>query len=555
MESVAGIRHNRHLRVLPPLRTKAQRLARTGAIAASVVIVLLLAGTAALTLDYLRAETWVAHTTEVIEQIREARSMLPGTQALSGSALRVKVAAILRQFDAVEDLTRDNSRQMQSAADFRAVFLAPAPANTAYRTNFEAQDIATADAILDHMQHEEEMLLIQRVRVQSAATRNGAMVGLALLSALLLLGLGTGLALGRELEKRARADQALMEERDELTEHTRELAMVSAGSRMLQAASDENQANDVVDQVLRDLAPDSLGYFAAVSPSNDLVEISTAWGFDIIPAPLMPSDCLALQMGRTFHRSGSPVRVECRHPVPDSGDYVCIPVLSAAGSIGVLHVATPGTINRRRCDVLEVFAAHIGLELANLRMREVLRSQTVRDPLTGVFNRRYFDETLSRELLAAERHGSTLAVLMIDVDHFKRLNDSQGHAAGDDALRIFARIMRSTFRESDVLCRYGGEEFAVILPDIDLERAFDRAERLRRHVKETEMVSGDTALGNITISIGVAVSSEFSDPDAIVRAADAALYQAKQTGRNATWACTNYDSTLPSIAKEAVVAG
>ena len=541
--------------VTPPLRTRAQRLARTGAIAATVLILLLLAGTVNLTLNYLRAENWVAHTTEVIEQIRETRGMLPGTQALSGSALRVKVTGILRQFDVATDLARDNRLQMQNAADFRAVFVGSAPANAALRTKYEPQDIAAADAVLDHMQHEEEMLLIDRIRVQSAATRNGAMLGFTLLGALLLLGVGTGLALHRELEKRARAENALTEERDELAQHTWELAMVSTGSRMLQAARDESQANEVVGLVLRDLAPESRGYFAVVSPSNDVVEIAATLGFDFAPPPFAPTDCLGLQMGRTFHRSASPVRAECRHYVPPGGDYLCIPVQSAAGSIGVLHVATPKTIDRKRCDVLEVLAAHIGLELANLRMRDALRSQTVRDPLTGVFNRRYFDETLSRELRAAERHDSALAVLMIDVDHFKRLNDSQGHSAGDDALRTFAGVMRSVFRDSDVLCRYGGEEFAVILPDIDMEQAFERAETLRTCVKQTELVSANTAMGNITISIGIALSSEFNDPQAIVRAADAALYRAKQAGRNATWVCSDLETSLPSIAAGGVAAG
>lgn len=513
-------------------------------IAAAVLILLLLGGTANLTLSYLRAETWVGHTTEVIEQIRDTREMLPGTQALSGAALRVKVNSLLRQFGTVAELTRDNPREVQNVADFRAIFTT---ANGGTRAQFSAQDIAGADAILDHMQHEEEMLLIQRIGVQSTATRRGAMVGLALCGALLLLGIVTVVALRSEFEKRAAADRALTNERDELTEHTRELAMVSTGSRMLQAASDEDQANEIVGQVMRDLAPDSRGYFAAVSPSNDLVEICASWGWEPEPPPFAPADCLALQMGRTFHRSASSIRVECRHAIAQSGDSLCIPVQSAAGHIGVLHVATPDVIDRKRCDVIEVFAAHIGLELANLRMREALRSQTVRDPLTNLFNRRYFDETLSRELLAVARHGSTLAVLMVDVDHFKRLNDSQGHTAGDEALRTFARLVRATFRDSDVLCRYGGEEFAVILPDADLAHAFERAESLRRLVEETELFSGKTAMGNITISIGIAASPEFNDSDALVRAADAALYQAKQMGRNATWVCSNQDLALPAL--------
>ena len=529
------------------VRHAVQKLVRTGAISAAVLILLLLAGTASLTVSYLRARSWVEHTTQVIADIRETRGLLPGTQALSGSALRVKVTAILHQFEVVSGQTRDNPRQVQNAADFRAIFLAPDTGNAATKTRLDAEDVAAANAILDQMQHEEEGLLIQRIGVQSSATEHAAMVGFALCAALLILGVLTGLALRRELEKRAQAEQTLTDERDELALHMRELALVSAGSRMMQAARDEDQVNQAVAQVLRYLAPQSRGYFAAVSPSKDLVEICVSWGYEAPPDPFVPSDCLALQTGRSIHRTGSLVHLDCRHPVPGSGDYVCIPVQSSAGSIGVLHVSTLKPIDEKRRDVMEVFAAHVGLELANLRMRDALRSQTVRDPLTGLFNRRYFDETLSREMTVAARHGSSLAVLMIDVDHFKQLNDSQGHTAGDDALRTFARVLRSKFRDSDVLCRYGGEEFAIILPEVDLEQAFERAEALRRQVTDTEFTSGDTAMGTLTISIGVAVSPEFLDPEAIVRAADAALYQAKAAGRNATWVCSNAASMLPSI--------
>jgi diguanylate cyclase (GGDEF)-like protein len=537
------------------LKTPDQKLVRIGVIAVAVLIVLLLAGTANLAVSYLRAEAWVSHTTDVISAIRDTRALLPGTQVLSEAALRAKAADIQRQFELVNGLISDNPRQVQNASDFRGIFYSSGAENSKWKTEIDAQDIAAAGAILDEMQREEERLLIQRIEVQSTATREGAILGFALCVALLVLGLVTGLALRRELRMRTLAEQALTREKDDLTAQTQQLAMVSAGSRMMQAARDEDQVNAAVGQVLRELAPQSRGYFAAVSPSNDMVEISVSWGCDKPPETFLPSDCLALQIGRTVHRSTSLVHVDCRHAVPASGDYVCIPVQSANGAIGVLHVATQQLIDKKLSDVIEVFAAHAGLELANLRMREALRSQTVRDQLTGLFNRRYFDETLSRELAVAARRGSTLAVLMIDVDHFKQLNDSQGHSAGDDALRGFARALRPIFRESDVLCRYGGEEFAVILPEVDLNRAFERAEQLRRVVTETELHSGDTALGNLTISIGIASSAEFVDPAAIVGAADAALYEAKRTGRNRTCVCSLEETKLPSIRKGTVAAG
>jgi diguanylate cyclase (GGDEF)-like protein len=176
---------------------------------------------------------------------------------------------------------------------------------------------------------------------------------------------------------------------------------------------------------------------------------------------------------------------------------------------------------------------HLALALANLRLRESLRQQSIRDPLTGLFNRRYLEETLERELARSRRSGGKLGVLFVDVDHFKRLNDSEGHDAGDAALRKLGAVMIACFRSSDVVCRYGGEELAVVLPDIDLENLRKRAEVLRESVQRMSVVVNAKMIGAITVSIGASLFPDHGDSAAmLLHNADQALYAAKREGRN-----------------------
>jgi diguanylate cyclase (GGDEF)-like protein len=174
----------------------------------------------------------------------------------------------------------------------------------------------------------------------------------------------------------------------------------------------------------------------------------------------------------------------------------------------------------------EAVANHIALALANLSLRETLREESVRDPLTDLFNRRYLDETLPRELRRAERDQQALSLIIIDVDHFKEFNDKFGHEAGDSMLRSLAAHLNSRTRGHDIACRYGGDEFLLVLPGASLEVATQRAERVREETKN---------LGNGTVCLSMGVSSfpdHGSTATALIRAADLALYQAKAQGRN-----------------------
>ena len=175
----------------------------------------------------------------------------------------------------------------------------------------------------------------------------------------------------------------------------------------------------------------------------------------------------------------------------------------------------------------------ISLALANLRLREVLRGQSIRDPLTGLFNRRFMEESLDRELRRAVRGKLPVALMMVDIDHFKRFNDTFGHQAGDALLRALGNLLKETTRGQDVVCRYGGEEFAFVLAGASLEPARKRAELLREEMKQLNVRHGGQLLGAVTISIGIAAFPDDGDTaEQLLKAADDALYRAKEEGRD-----------------------
>lgn len=211
--------------------------------------------------------------------------------------------------------------------------------------------------------------------------------------------------------------------------------------------------------------------------------------------------------------------------------------------LGVLHLVYPVEASagasdaedqeRSRQRMALTVAGQVALSLANLKLREKLRDQSLRDPLTGLFNRRFFEESLDRELRRATRKKSSLALLFIDIDHFKKFNDSFGHDAGDMVLQEVAEVFREHFRSEDVVCRFGGEEFAVLLPDSGSTDAYRRAEELRAKVESRRLEFRGRSLDRVTISIGIAdVPEHAATPEELLRAADQSLYFSKRTGRN-----------------------
>jgi diguanylate cyclase (GGDEF)-like protein len=209
--------------------------------------------------------------------------------------------------------------------------------------------------------------------------------------------------------------------------------------------------------------------------------------------------------------------------------------MQAQGEVlGLFHLRWKEHSASRVIDQLAATVAeHISLSLSNLLLRDNLRSQSIRDPLTGVFNRRYMEEAFAHELYRATRRGLSVGVIMLDVDHFKAINDAYGHAYGDSLLKALANFLHHRLRGEDILCRYGGEEFTIILPDTNLENALRLAEKLRTEIEVIEAELAIQPPGPIHISLGVAAFPQHGrNAEELIKSADWALYQAKQKGRD-----------------------
>jgi len=324
-------------------------------------------------------------------------------------------------------------------------------------------------------------------------------------------------------------------------------AMLNKLVERLQSCRNLDESYKMIGPILPHLLPATSGALYVTSASRNILENVCSWG-EARPGEsnFATDDCWALRRGRV-QATELDFELRCRHlDVGSSSPATCIPMIAHGETLGILcvvgaarepsvHSQAPPTPHSNADQLrLSVGAAEqISLAIANLQLRDKLRSQSIRDPLTGLFNRRYMEESLVRELHRAKRKKAPLTVLMIDIDHFKRFNDTMGHEAGDALLREFGVFLREHVRVDDTPCRYGGEEFTVILPDADSEGALGRAESLREGARR---ISVGTQLGvpsGVTISVGLATYPDHGDNIAdLVRTADAALYVAKSAGRD-----------------------
>jgi diguanylate cyclase (GGDEF)-like protein/PAS domain S-box-containing protein len=326
----------------------------------------------------------------------------------------------------------------------------------------------------------------------------------------------------------------------ELRERNHDAEVLNEMGDMLQSCLTVDDAYEVVRQFAAKIFPEQPGILYVLNDSVNLFEAKSVWGQAIGDGSVFAMDgCWALRRGRTHLVSESSNRLICQHvgPIKDPKNvppYVCIPMTAQGETLAVMHIqAQPGQQVERLEEQSSPVAVRIALALANLRLRETLRMQSIRDPLTGLFNRRYMEETLERELHRAARHKNPLGVLMVDIDYFKRFNDTFGHEIGDALLQELGAFLRANVRSEDVPCRYGGEEFIVILPEASLEDTHKRAVQLRQGLTGMKLQRRGQSIGPITVSQGIA---GFPDHGAsagqILQAADAALYRAKRGGRD-----------------------
>ncbi|TWI53045.1 diguanylate cyclase (GGDEF)-like protein [Pseudomonas duriflava] len=313
-----------------------------------------------------------------------------------------------------------------------------------------------------------------------------------------------------------------------------ETVLMSRMAGALHSTTDFPECYDIITRFAKQLFGSAPGCIHLYHPSRDVLEMVGAWnGWEAQKTLFEPHQCWSIRRGQTHKVSDVSTDLICSHmtDIPLAGDgYACVPLMAQGEPIGVLTLCSHPVSGM---ELAEAFAEQVSLGVANLALRDSLRHQSIVDALTGLHNRRFLDETLSRELLRAGRNQATTAVVLLDVDHFKRFNDNHGHEAGDAVLRHLAVEMKRLVRASDLACRYGGEEFALILPDCTPAGALSRCEALREAVSHMQVIYGGGPLGPISISLGIALYPQHgTHADQLLHTADKALYEAKNRGRN-----------------------
>jgi diguanylate cyclase (GGDEF)-like protein/PAS domain S-box-containing protein len=325
----------------------------------------------------------------------------------------------------------------------------------------------------------------------------------------------------------------------ELEWRNQEMRLISEMVELLESCRNLDEAHSVITRRLALLLRGTRGVLYMVAASRNLLESVSYWGepADQFEKILDPEDCWALRRNKPHGMASDESDLVCKHVEVENGKgYLCLPMVAHGEIMGLLHVRYGDESEGARNIIAQsalAAAEQLSLILANLRLRETLKNQSIRDPQTGLFNRRYMEDSLVRELSRAERMGKTVVVAMIDIDHFKRLNDTYGHTAADAVLREWSEILKAKFRGSDIVCRYGGEEFMIILPDISVDDARQRLEQLRSDLARMVVREDGQSIQTVTVSMGVAVFPRHGrSSQSLIQAADHALYRAKDMGRD-----------------------
>ncbi len=513
---------------------------------------------------------WVEHTYQVIAATHQYRAALRAAEASARGYRLTGNAAQRQEFDAnrrlvehelqaVARLTADRPTQAARVRELRELTahrlrLSQAMIDGPRGNRAAARLIAEGVQTTARIEASASAILATERRLLADRRERGAMHARWLVAfcaggsgfAVVLLAL-----LMRNLQHEARRSRQLEREtRHAAVRREASLAALGRGAEhraalgryasLLQSCALAGEALRITGQVVAELLPRVGGRCYLLRASQDLAETAIVFGDARLPSAelLHPADCWALRRGQVHRLDDPRTGIACAH-VDVAGAAadawsLCLPLLAQGTPLGLLHVSGDATTDREQAQaLLGHVAEQLGLALVNLQLRDKLRTQSLRDPLTGLHNRRYLDEALPREIDRCLRRGTPLAVLMLDVDHFKTFNDSHGHAAGDALLAAIGQVLQDSVRGEDLVCRYGGEEFTVVLTETARDGALKRAEQIRAAIRRVTVEHLRQTLGPRTVSIGLAMLGEHGEtPEALLHAADHALYRAKAEGRD-----------------------
>jgi len=514
------------------------------------------------TKELVSAGQWVEHTQDVLLSIQTATLIAeriqpgitfynPSEDASKLETLRTDTIRLHTVEVHLKMMVSDNAGQTKNvgALDTCSTALMDDVKTLPLNKQVASDELLRCQQTLSLMAEQERELLKQRdtashERSQFSVVTEVGLAGISLAVLVVLFGL-----LLRDALLRSKVAKEAIHANEALGESVRSLKEYAEEARLLTISRDELQLCTNVQQVYRSAAmrfskllPGSNGSLCIINSSRNMAETVSSWQNGETALQMSevftPDACCGLRSGQVRWRCPDASEIDCNHFIGAAPDcYLCIPLVAHSETLGLLFVDCPSEEVRKtvegRMEGLRQLAQLTAMALASLELRTKLERQSIRDSLTGLFNRHFMQIALDREVARAVRRKSQLAVFMVDIDHFKKFNDESGHSAGDTVLKEVARVLAASVRTEDLVCRYGGEEFTIIMPDMTPEMAYERAEALRGVVANLRTALDNNLYSEITISIGGAIfPKDGQSPELLLRQADAALYRAKRAGRN-----------------------
>jgi diguanylate cyclase (GGDEF)-like protein len=500
----------------------------------------------------IQVRSWLEHTHEVLSSLQSQSQSLDRVgyttqlyeakgDAADLRSAQAAVASMEVRVTTIQRLVQDNPSQSRHARELEVAVqqLSQSMEYVRRTRNLPEGEILETRSVISIIQEEERNLLKQRTDESQHTTvrtllLESVFLGLSLVVVMVLFGF-----LLRDAFNRRASDGKLSSTIDALKRRSWEAVLLKSARDELQLCVTFEDAQTCAVRHLQELVPGSSGATLIINNSRNMLEVAASWNNPDSLSDVFGLDtCCGLRTGRPRWRRPGESEINCNHfsgPPPEN--YVCIPLAAHGDTLGFVYMAAPtpeiAELALCRETLLEEMVELASMSFAGLKIRAKLESESIRDSLTGLFNRRFMEVALERELIRSARRSAPLALLMLDVDHFKTFNDSFGHEAGDSVLREVAQCFSNSVRSEDIICRYGGEEFVIILPEISQQLALERAEQIREQVSNLRIQYKGQVLRTISISIGVAMYPDpASDVHDLLRMADGALYKAKHAGRN-----------------------
>jgi diguanylate cyclase (GGDEF)-like protein len=509
------------------------------------------------------AADWVEHTQEVLNSLRttsqttervesNTRLYLATADVARLDLAKTSAASLESEAGRLKELVSDNANQTPSVEQLivASAELTQNVASLHAGGELPKNSIQHCQQAISKMTAEERRLLTERTKTSQrisivSLTTDFIFASLSVLTLITLFGF-----LLRAAELRQRTESQILETNRNLERSIELLQEQADESNLLTTSRDELQLCVTLPEVYESakngfarLIPQTSGALCMLNNSRNVLETVSSWGEPEMEDCIAPGACCGMRSGQPRWRQPSGSEINCTHFATQApAYYICVPVVAHGDTLGLLYIQCKDEAGmqsvRLRLGGMRQLTQLTGMAVASMKLRIKLENQSIRDPLTSLFNRTFMEIALERELSRAVRRKSMIAVMMLDVDHFKLFNDTHGHAAGDAVLKAVAEVCQNTVRSEDIVCRYGGEEFTMILPDMTVEAAGDRAESIRRAIEALRVRGDRVSYGDVTASIGVALyPDDGMTAEVLLRKADLALYRAKQQGRNQVSLC------------------